>query len=168
MEKRLNKKTESYLTEFKDSIRNKLSELGFTENEKTQDLMEYIYEYKRLSFDKEDVNKRQRIKNCIPNTNRCNAKIANGCQCTRQRKDNHIYCGTHEKGTPHGVIDEGSTGQLYTKHDVFVQEVNGIVQYLDKQGNVYNTEHIQQDRENPEIIGRYLVDSNGTHQLNIY
>ena len=101
-------------------------------------------------------------------TNRCNAKIANGCQCTRQRKDNHIYCGTHEKGTPHGVIDEGSTGQLYTKHDVFVQEVNGIVQYLDKQGNVYNTEHIQQDKENPEIIGRYLVDSDGTYQLNIY
>lgn len=165
MDNRLNKKVDAYLAEFKESIRSKSNELSFSEVDKICDLMEFIYEYERLSFNKEDINKRQRIKNCIPDTNRCNAKIADGNQCTRQRKDNCIYCGTHEKGCPHGVVNESSQKNMYTNHEVFVEEINGICQHLDKHGNIYKTEDIMYNKENPNIIGQYMVDSVGKYNL---
>ena len=65
---------------------------------------EYIYEYPRLVICKEDLIKRKRIKNSIPCLNRCSAKRADGDQCTRRRKDGCDFCGTHAKGTPHGLI----------------------------------------------------------------
>ena len=52
MEKRINKKFETYISEFKDAIRSKISSINFAEKDKTNELIEYIYEYERLSFTK--------------------------------------------------------------------------------------------------------------------
>ena len=109
MEKRINKKIELYVTTFKDQIRNKVTELDFSEKVKINELLEYVYEYNRFVLLKDDLSKRKRIKNSIPSLNRCNAKRANGEQCTRRRKEDSEFCGTHYKGTPNGLIKDQDT-----------------------------------------------------------
>ena len=104
MEKRLNKKIEVYVTTFKDDIRNKITSLEFENKEKMNELIEFVYEYERFVLIKDDLNKRKRVKNSIPCLNRCSAKRANGEQCTRRRKENCEFCGTHAKGTPNGLV----------------------------------------------------------------
>jgi len=155
MEKRINKKIESYVTSFKESIHKKITELAFNEKEKLNDLIEYIYEYQRLNIIKDDLVKRKRIKNSIPNLNRCIAKRANDEQCTRRRKDGCEYCGTHVKGTPHGIMNSKTNNEVPTqKIEVFAQEIFGIVYYIDKENNVYKTEDILEGKENPNIIAK--------------
>jgi hypothetical protein len=66
MEKRLNKKLESYITSFKDSILERATQLGMSKNEEASQLIQYIYDYDRLTFNKEDFQKRKRVKNFVP------------------------------------------------------------------------------------------------------
>ena len=107
MEKRLNTKLEKFLLQMKEDIRVKISELYPKEKpEEVNKLMEYVYEYERMTFDKEDFVKRKRVKNSIPCNNRCAAKRANGEQCTRRRRDDCEFCGTHYKGAPHGLMSD--------------------------------------------------------------
>ena len=165
MEKRLNKKVESYIGTFKDSIRDKATQLGLTKNDQVNQLIQYIYDYQRLSFNNIDFQKRKRVKNFVPIFDRCCAKRATNDQCTRRKKDGNEYCGTHIKGTPHGVIDNQSDSKTNTqKIEVWAQEIQGIVYYIDKSGNVYQTEDIITNKINPKIIAKYI--KNG-EQFNI-
>jgi hypothetical protein len=161
MEKRINKKIETYVTTFKDFIRSKVNELEFNEKTKVNDLLIYIYDYERLSLIKDDLVKRKRIKNTIPVNNRCNAKRANGEQCTRRRKDNCEYCGTHVKGTPHGVVVLNDLVEHSThKVEVFAQNISGIIYYIDKNDNVYKTEDILEGKQNPSVIAKIVKQNN--------
>lgn len=156
MEKRLNVKFETYITEFKNEIRDKINQLKFVETEKSGELVGFVYDYERLVFEKDDVCKRKRIKNAVPVINRCNAKRANGEQCTRRRMEECEFCGTHVKGTPHGLICEmGTTEPLKRKLDVTAQDICGIVYYIDDNNNVYNTEDIMSSIINPRVVARY-------------
>ena len=87
MERRLNKKLEGYITSFKDNIKEKTVHLGMNTNEQVNQLLQYIYDYDRLTFDKEDFQKRKRVKNFVPIFDRCCAKRASNEQCTRRRKE---------------------------------------------------------------------------------
>jgi hypothetical protein len=163
MDKRINKKIEIYVTSFKDNVRDKITELDFNEKTKINELLEFVYEYNRFSLAKEDLSKRKRIKNSIPSSNRCNAKRANGEQCTRRRKDDCEFCGTHSKGTPNGLIqDNENSGNIAINHkmEVFAEEIKGIVYYIDNNSNVYNTEDILSEKINPRIIAKYVKDDN--------
>jgi hypothetical protein len=156
MEKRVNVKVESYVNDIKTNICNKIAQLGFENREKTNELLQFVYDYDRLSLIKEDFIKRKRIKNAIPVTNRCNAMRANNEQCTRRRKDGKEFCGTHTKGTPHGIVyGAGETNILTKKVEVYAKEVMGIVYYIDHVKNVYDTEDIMNEVENPKIIANY-------------
>lgn len=169
MEKRLNKKIEAYVTSFKDAIRNKIGSLDFEDKEKMNELIEYVYEYDRFVLIKDDLNKRKRVKNSIPCSNRCTAKRANGEQCTRRRKENCEFCGTHAKGTPNGLITGTDTETPHLqKVQVTAEEISGIVYYIDSFKNVYRTEDILEGKSNPEIIakcnhenGRYTIPALG-------
>ena len=166
MEKRLNKKFEDYITSFKNDIRDKINNIHFEENDKIHELMGYVYDYERLVFKKEDISKRKRIKNTIPETNRCNARRANNEQCTRRKKDGSEYCGTHVKGTPHGLITESiSPSEIVHKVEIVAQEIGGIVYYIDNNNNVYNTEDVMNGKENPNIIAKYTVYNGGTYSI---
>ena len=157
MENRLNKTLEHYITQFKDNIKAKTLELNFTEKSKVNDLLEYIYDYNRLSFTKEDFVKRKRIKNTIPTINRCNAKRSNGQQCTRRRKKECEFCGTHSKGTPHGLITSVDLVEnVNEKVEVVAEDIKGIVYYIDKSNNVYQPEDIIVNKINPKIIAKYV------------
>jgi hypothetical protein len=112
-----------------------------------------------LSFNKEDFQKRKRVKNFVPVFDRCCAKRASDEQCTRRKKDGCEFCGTHLKGTPHGVVDESNEPKNNTqKVDVWAQDIQGIVYYIDKNMNVYQAEDIISNKINPKIIAKYVRD----------
>lgn len=155
MEKRINKIIENYVIEFKDNLKQKITELQFADNSKINELLEYMYDYQRLVLLKDDFIKRKRIQNSIPISNRCNAKRANEEQCTRRRKQGSEYCGTHTKGTPNGFLNKDACGECNTKKlEVIATDVNGIIYYVDKYSNVYRTEDVFNETENPQIIGK--------------
>jgi hypothetical protein len=157
MEKRLNKKLESWITGFKDNIREKSIQIGISKNDQTNQLIQYIYDYDRLTFGKEDFQKRKRVKNVVPFFDRCCAKRASNEQCTRRKKDGIEYCGTHMKGTPHGIIDNQNESKPNTqKIEVWAQDIQGIVYYIDKAFNVYQAEDIVINKLNPKIIAKYV------------
>jgi len=162
MERRLNKKVEAYITSFKDDIREKATQIGIDTNEKTNQLIQYIYDYDRLAFNKEDFQKRKRVKNFVPIFDRCCAKRASNEQCTRRKKEGSEYCGTHMKGTPHGMVDAQNDNKITTqKVEVWAQDIQGIVYYIDKSCNVYQAEDIIINKINPKIIAKYV--KNGEH-----
>jgi len=158
MEKRINKKIENYISELKDNVKIKATELGLTNELKLSQLVQFIYDYDRLSLSKEDFMKRKRVKNVVYLADRCCAKRANGEQCTRRRKDTTVeYCGTHLKGTPHGICDlEEDTKTQGKKIEVWAQDIQGIIYYIDKIGNVYQAEDIMYGKTNPKVIARYI------------
>lgn len=157
MERRLNRKIEEYITDFKQSVLSKAQQLGLNNDPNLAALVKYVYDYDRLVLSKEDFMKRKRVKNAVHLSDRCGAKRASCEQCTRRKKEGFEYCGTHLKGTPHGICETGDndkpSGQ---KIEVWVQDIQGIVYYIDKNNNVYQTEDIYTNKVNPKIIAKYL------------
>ena len=170
MEKRINSKIETYVSNFKKEVCEKLKKTTFVDSSAQNELLEFIYDYDRLSMMKEDFIKRKRIKNAIPTSNRCSAKRASGEQCTRRRKEECDFCGTHEKGRPHGLVStEKDSLPQTTSIEVVAREVNGIVYYIDQYDNVYDTEDVMNNKSNPRIVakckqmpyGKYTIPSLG-------
>lgn len=162
MEKRLNKKIEVYITSFKNEINDKITSLTFQDKEKINDLLEFVYDYNRLILEKDDFAKRKRVKNSIPNINRCIAKRANGEQCTRRRKEDCEFCGTHSKGIPHGSMqtNENEPNINIQSLEVTAEDIKGIIYYIDKFNNVYKTEDILEGNENPQVIANAVKVGN--------
>ena len=161
MEKRIGKKHDAYMCDFKDNIRDKAELLGL-KSDAMNGFLQYIYDYQRLNFDKDDFAKRKRVKNVVPLFELCCAKRANNSRCTRRKKDGSNYCGTHMKGLPHGLIDtQEETEQEVQKVEVWAQDIFGIIYYIDKNGNVYQTEDIVINKYNPKIIAKYVKTSTG-------
>jgi hypothetical protein len=158
MERRINKRIEGYITGFKDDIQNKASSFGI-KNEQMNSLLQFVYDYERLVLVKDDFMKRKRVKNVVPFFDRCCAKRANGEQCTRRKKEECGHCGTHMKGTPHGVIgSQEENKQMTQKVEVWAQDIKGIIYYIDKMDNVYQAEDIISNKVNPKIIAKYVVN----------
>ena len=157
MERRINKKIESYITDLKDSVRAKAEQLGLANDSNLSQLVQYVYDYDRLVLGKEDFLKRKRVKNVVHLSDRCCAKRASGEQCTRRKKTDCEYCGTHMKGTPHGICDnEEDNKPVGQKVEVWAQEIQGIIYYIDKVGNVYQVEDIIVNKVNPKVIAKYV------------
>ena len=158
MERRINKRIENYISEFKDRVKEKATDLGLTTDHNLSQIVQFIYDYDRLVLTKEDFMKRKRVKNVVHLSDRCCAKRANGEQCTRRRKDEKSeFCGTHLKGTPHGICDlEEDVKPKGIKVEVWAQDIQGIIYYIDKTGNVYQAEDIMYGKINPKVIARYI------------
>ena len=148
MENRINKKINAYLNEFKTKIIEKI-------NNKDEDVCNFIYNYDKIECNKEDFMKRRRVKNTVPTYDRCIAKKALGDQCSRKKREGLQYCGTHSKGTPHGLIQDKETINNIQKVEVFTVEINGIVYYIDDNSNVYDSNDILYNNKNPKIIANY-------------
>ena len=157
MERRINKKIESYITELKDCVRAKADQLGLANDPNLSQLVQYVYDYDRLVLGKDDFLKRKRVKNVVHLSDRCCAKRASGEQCTRRKKTDCEYCGTHMKGTPHGICDnEDNDKPVGQKVEVWAQEIQGIIYYIDKVCNVYQVEDIIVNKVNPKVIAKYV------------
>jgi len=158
MERRINKRIDTYITDFKDDIRAKAETLGLVNDLNMSQLVQYVYDYNRLCLTKEDFMKRKRVKNAVNLNDRCCAKRASEEQCTRRKKEGYEYCGTHLKGTPHGICDKDAATdkQHGQKVEVWVQDIQGIVYYIDKNYNVYQAEDIIVNKQNPKVIAKYV------------
>lgn len=171
MERRISKKIETYQVEFKNDIQKWLTTHGAIVKsgnvDKTNMFLEHLYDYPSLKLDKVDFQKRKRIKNIVPNYERCTAKRANGEQCTRRKKHNCEFCGTHVKGTPHGILEKGKSNdnKVKIKVEIWVKEINGINYYIDRCNNVYKPEDIIQNSETPKVIGKWVCDENGNYSI---
>jgi len=174
MEKRINKKINNYITESKNLIRESIhqtiknlesdfntfdnkSEITSIYHNRLSELMSNLFSDNQLVLEKEDFQKRKRVKNTVPCLDRCCAKRANGEQCTRRKRDGEEYCGTHTKGVPHGVFEGETKGnnEIRRKKSVWAQDIQGIIYYVDDEKNIYDTEQITLNKERPDIIGKY-------------
>lgn len=129
------------------------------------EIMNFIYQADKLKLTKEDFAKRKRVKNAVPVFDRCHAKRANGEQCTRRKKEGCVCCGTHTKGTPHGMFDGIDAPITNVKVETWVQDIKGIMYHIDSQGNVYDPEDIVANKINPNIVAKYVKNENGVYSI---
>jgi hypothetical protein len=186
MERRLNQRIEEYLIEFKNQIAGRIqtmvegievsasgrdrdvSILGDVKT-KCNSLAAFVYNYEKIKVGKDDFMKRKRVKSVVPIYDRCCAKRASGEQCTRRKKEGESYCGTHIKGTPHSVMEENVNEPSTPKNvkvDIWAQDIKGIIYYIDKVGNVYDTEDIMKiDKYPKRVIAKYMQDAKGGYSI---
>lgn len=157
VEKRINNKIREYLLKFKTDIKNRIindSSYG-NKKKKMDEFLQYIYDYQPLQLTQIDFQKRKRVKNVVPLHNRCCAYRANLEQCTRRKKNTLDFCGTHVKGTPHGVITDIKKKPPRIKKSVWVEDIKGIIYYIDADNNVYDPQDVIENKQNPKIIAKY-------------
>jgi hypothetical protein len=162
MEKRISKRVDEYFSSLKQDIKQKFIDNHLHETENGKNILQFILDKPSITFLPEDFVKRQRAKNVVNITDRCNAKRANGELCSRKKRKNSIFCGTHSKGTPYGIIDHDAdsshsslTNEPTTqKINVHTIEIQGIIYYVDDDNNAYKMEDVLNDKENPTIIGK--------------
>lgn len=164
MERRIKGLVDSHFKQFKTDI---CTFIGKDEAVDPNSLMQFIYDYNSIELNTEDFAKRKRVKNSVPLCERCMAKRSTGEQCTRRKKDGEMYCGTHVKGTPHGFItpDTQTSVSNVNRLEVWVQEFRGISYYIDRSGNVYQTEDIISNKKNPKVISKYKVEMDGEEEV---
>ena len=162
MEKRINKKIDDWRTTFKNDI---IKNVQLNKNNKNfiRNIEEYIMNYPSIIIDKNDLTKRKRIKNSVPLCDKCCALRANGEQCSRRRKPNEKFCGTHVKGIPHGEINNEPPKKTHKEVQIWIQEIHGINYYIDNCNNVYNYNDIINNKTDPRIVAYYSKDSNGQY-----
>ena len=184
MERRLNGKLDNYIINFKTEIAKRLQEIvDGLDNIKSEvinvsiddtrarcnELAGFVYNYEKMRLNKDDFMKRKRVKSIVPIYDRCCAKRASGEQCTRRKKEGEVYCGTHIKGTPHSLMEEPTTEIPTTKNvkvDIWAQDIKGIIYYIDKSGNVYDTEDIMKIDKHPKrVIAKYVQDGAGIYSI---
>lgn len=164
MEKRINLK----LNEYVETLKSDMLSILTSENINSPTIDNFIKGYKTLQLEKNDFIRRKRVKNIVPYYERCNAKRANGERCTRRKRDDGEFCGTHNKGQPHGIINN-DTDELNTptmkKIQVKVQDIKGIIYYLDDFNNVYDPNDIINGIKNPKIIAKYEMNQDGIYSI---
>jgi len=178
MERRINKRVNEFISKFKEDIKGlvlscqdsigdsmdtwdgedleTMGTLKATVSNELMTMLQQVYDYQNITLLKSDFSKRKRVKNVVPFFDRCVACRANSDQCTRRKKDKSNFCGTHIKGTPHGVIEEhNSSTEIEKKVSVWVCDIKGIMYYIDNNNNVYDSEEVMKNMTNPKIIAKY-------------
>mgnify|MGYP001193729397 CR=1 FL=1 len=163
MDIKINKKIEAYIDKYKAHILSNICEKVKDDN----DIENILNNYGILKIFKEDLNKKTRLKNNVNLEDRCQALRANNSQCTRRKQKNSCFCGTHIKGTPYGKITENDTLVKIIKEEIniYTKEIKGITYYIDDNGNIYSSEDILSNNNNPNVIGHYLVKKDDEHNL---
>lgn len=164
MEKNIKNKVNTHSDEFKQNIQKWLEENNATifvnGSNSTNDFIQYMNDFPYLELSKEDFQKRKRIKNNVPDYNRCIALKCNGERCSRKQKNSETsFCGTHMKGAPYGTIQKETLQPKKQKVQLWLEEINGISRYIDKDFNVYSSEDIINSVPLPRIIGQYGINA---------
>ena len=168
MEKRINKKIHQYLIKLKQDIKVQFDSHNGLDKKIYSEVLQYIYDYPNIEITKDDLTKRKRVKNIVPLHERCCALRANGEQCTRRKKDSEDFCGTHIKGRPHGEVSEKSSGHSVKKKEIWAQDINGIIYYIDHDNNVYDHADIINGVVDPKVIAKYSKEGDNYSIPNIF
>ena len=159
------------MTDFKNEV-----EEWFTSNKSDicgdcgkSEFLQFIFDFKAVSLSKDDFQKRKRVKNSVPQQNRCCAKRANSEQCTRRKKDDLEYCGTHSKGTPYGEIEYNATIiPTDTIKHIRVQDIKGIQYFIDDENNIYDHGDILANKTDPKVLTQYVKHSENSYSIPEY
>jgi len=168
MERNIKVKIDSFSLNFKQNMKTWLNDKKVIDSDGidiTQEFIQFIYDYETLVLESDDFKKRKRIKNQIPNYERCCALRCNTERCTRKKKKDCEFCGTHNKGTPYGTIDDVGKSDKVKKISIWLEEINGIHQYIDENQNVYSTEDMNEGINPPRIISNWIKDSTGKYKI---
>jgi len=188
MDKAITTHTEQYFIKFKTDIQKKAIELSFNERDKLNELLEYVFEYEKITFNKEIFIKKKQQKTMggeiVPvvfsDEERCIADRKQGDRCTRKRVKGNLYCGTHcvkyNSSTSSVVtnkINENEEKKVPANNkekkpnqvEVIAHEIQGIIYYIDKELNVYNTEDIFKNINNPQIIAKAVQLSHNVFSI---
>ena len=154
MKKRITQKINTYFQDFKLELKTVIDSQNLNSIEYNK-IVQFLYDYPQLEIIKGDFTKRKRVKNTVPFHERCCAKRANNEQCTRRKKNEELYCGTHIKGRPHGEITNKTSSKIIKKREVWAIDIKGIIYFIDNNGNVYDHDDIMKGRDNAKIIAKY-------------
>lgn len=159
MERNLNQKISAHTLSLKENITHwieshQISVLDASGRNRLNDLLRNISDFPSLELTKDDFKRRVRVKTIIPTYERCCALRLNGEQCTRKNKANERFCGTHLKGLPYGKMEEFPHLQE-SKIEIQLEEICGIHQYIDKNGNIYSSEDIMNNLPNPRVVSKW-------------
>ena len=163
MERRIKEKINEYISKFKNDLNNYIDTKDLDDANKNY-IINYVNNYTVLELTKDDFVRRKRVKNVVPYYERCKAKRANGERCTRRKKSDEDFCGTHVKGQPHGIASEDAEPAKYKKVTVKAEDIRGIIYYLDSNNNVYDPQDIRNGIKNPRIIAKYQYN-NGVYSI---
>jgi len=189
MDTLVNQRIDTHIIQFKNDIKEKMCSLRLLDTDgaddlkshdedyqadstrdKMRELLEFVYEYPKLNFKKEDfVSPKRKPKSSAEEDLNvfCVAKRYDGVQCTRKKKKGSVYCGTHAKiemnqqVTSDQVLSINSTQKM----DVSAEDIHGIIYYIDKHNNVYHTEDILEGKENPRIIAKAVKHNDNTFSI---
>jgi len=155
-----NEVVKEYVNNFKTVVKNKIFSFDNTDmsNSAKNSLLKTIYDYDVLTINKETVAKKKRAQKVVPLAERCIALCAGNRQCSRTKNDGIHVCGTHIKGTPHGVIENhNEVNSTNTKLvQTWMQCIMGIDCYIDNDNNIYMTEDILNNVHNPRVYAKYV------------
>ncbi len=167
MEKNIKAKVSKFSMDFKEDIKAWLERNHFSISDEenkihTNEFLQFIYDYKSLEFNHSDFKRRTRVKTTIPTYDRCCGLCLNGERCTRKKLTDKEYCGTHVKGIPYGKIKD-SPNEVKVKTEIWLEEICGIHQFIDKNGNIYETADILGGDKNPRIISKWSKNEKGEY-----
>lgn len=173
MERRVTTKIDNHQVSFKNAIQEWINthncQVMCDGKNISGEFLTFVYEHPNLVITKEDFQKRKRVKNVVSHFERCSANRANGEQCTRRKKNDSCFCGTHAKGTPHGVNINTNVNTRNIKNiEVWVQEINGINYYIDSENNVYKHEDIVLNKSCPSVIAKWELLDDGNYIIPAY
>ena len=166
MENRIAKKIDVHISTFKNEVKDwfEKNNSDIVGSSNKSDFLKFVFDFDNMTLSKDDFQKRKRVKNQVSQIIRCCAKRANGEQCTRRRKDDNDFCGTHSKGTPYGIVEcEEVSEPSINKKDVWVQEIKGINYFIDDEKNVYNHEDVLSSKINPVVVAQYTKNADGIY-----
>lgn len=163
MEKNIRSKVSSYECKFKDNLKrwlltNDATIICANTTDRTNDFIQHLSDFPRLELNANDFQKRKRIKNSVPDYNRCIAMKCNGERCSRKQKGDHTqFCGTHIKGAPHGTFTTNQEINKKKQINLWLQDFMGVSRYIDSNENIYSTHDIMNKVTPPRIIGKYGI-----------
>ena len=137
---------------FMIDVENKLGSL-YVEEGTIREIMAYISKQDLCLLDNKNVTITRRVKKDISVNEQCNATRMDGERCTRRKKQDGHFCGTHIN-CPSPIAFTVDTVPSITDKVVSAIDIQGIIYYIDEDLNVYNTEDVLNDVVDPMIIGQ--------------
>ena len=167
MERRVSKLVRTHEQQFKEEVKSWIMN-NMAEHPSSSSLIQFVYDFPNVQLNADDFVRRKRVKNTVPVCDRCIANRANGERCTRRKRNGSNLCGTHLKGTPHGMVNETSDETPMKTVELWLKSINGITYHVDEGNRVYSPEDILKGSHTPRIIGELKIDHSGKEMISLF
>ena len=151
------------LDSFSNDLICKLKSLHI-DTEKISEIMNYISEQSIFNIQNDVSKKTHRTRKTISISEQCNATRIDGNRCTRRKRTDLHYCGTHLNCTSYTEFNTMEPIRPIIDKSVSAIDIQGIIYYIDLDLNVYNTEDVLNDVVDPSIIGK-ASKNNGIYTI---